>query len=84
MCARGDNLQQIRIATLEDDESALLKHTITQGWPSTIKEVPSVLWFYWTFRVELMIEDGIILKGTWIIIPSKKHETVLKLILDDL
>ena len=37
LCARSDSLQQIRIATHEDDELALLKHTITQGWPSTIK-----------------------------------------------
>ena len=38
LCARSDGLQQIRIATQEDDKLALLKHTITQGWPSTIKE----------------------------------------------
>ena len=49
LCARSDSLQQIRIATQEDDELSLLKHTITQGWPSTIKEVPSVLQSYWTF-----------------------------------
>ena len=63
LCARSDSLQQIRIAAQEDGELALLKHTITQGWPSTIKEVPSVLQSYWTFREELTIEDGIILKG---------------------
>ena len=80
LCARSNSLQQIRIATQEDDEIALLKHTITQGWPSTIKEVPSVLQSYWTFREELTIEDGIILKGTRIVIPAKKHEAVLNLI----
>ena len=80
LCARSDSLQQIRIATQEDDELALLKHTITQGWSSTIKEVPSVLLSYWTFRDELMVEDGIILKGTRIVMPAKKCEAVLKLI----
>ena len=55
----------------------LLKHTITQGKPSTIKEAPSVLQSYWTFREEITIEDGIILKGTRIVIPAKKHEAVL-------
>ena len=73
LCVRSDSLQQIRIATHEDDELALLKHAITQGWPSTIKEDPSVLQSYWTFREELRIEDGIILKGTRIVIPTKKH-----------
>ena len=69
----------MRIATQEDDELALLKHTITQGWPSYIKEVPCVIQSYWTFREELAIEDGIILKGTRIVIPAKKWEAVLKL-----
>ena len=73
MCTRSDSLQQIRIATQEDDELALLKHTITQDWPSTIKEVLSVLQSYWTFREELTIEDGIISKGTQIVIPAKKY-----------
>ena len=79
LCARSNSLQPIRIAT-HDDELVLLKHTITQGWPSTIKEVPIILQSYWTFREELTIEDGIILKGTRIVIPAKKHESVLKLI----
>ena len=80
LCVRSNSLQQIRIITQEDDELVLLRHTITHGWPSTIKDVPSVLQSYWTFREELMIEDGIILKGTRIVIPAKKHEAVLKLI----
>ena len=79
LCARSDRLQQIRIATQEDDELVLLKYAITQGWPSTIKVVPSVLQSYWAFREELTIEDGIILKGTRIVIPAKKQEAVLKL-----
>ena len=63
LCA---SLQQIGIATQEDDELVLLKHTISQGWPSNIKEVPSVIQSYW--------------KGTRIVIPAKKWEAVLKLI----
>ena len=79
LCARSDSLNQIRIATQEDDGLALLKHTITQGWPSTIKEILNVLQPYWTFREEIMVEDGIDLKGTQIVIPTKKHDTILKL-----
>ena len=68
------------MSTQEDDELALIKHTIMQGWPSTIKEVPNVLQSYWTFREELTVEDGLVLKCTRIVIPSKKHEALLKLI----
>ena len=63
----------------EDDVLAVLKQVITQGWPSNIKEVPSELQPYWTFREELTIEDGLILKGTRIVIPNKKCEAILKL-----
>ena len=43
LCARNDSLNQIRNATQEDDEPAILMHTITQGGPHTIKEVANVL-----------------------------------------
>ena len=52
------------------------------GWPSTIKEIPPVLQPYWTFCKELTIEDGVILKGTRIVIPSKKQEAILNQIHD--
>ena len=48
--------------------------------PSTIKEFPSLLQSYGTFREELTMENGINLKGTIIVIPAKKLEAVLKLI----
>ena len=80
LCARSNSLQQIRITTQEDDEFTLLKHTITQGWPNNIKVVPSVIQSYWTFREEITIEDGIIMKGTRIVIPAKKQEAVSKII----
>ena len=80
LSARNDSINQLRLATQEDDELVLLKHTITQGWPSTIKEVPNMIQPYWTFFQEPTVEDGLVLKGTRIVIPSKKHEAVLKLI----
>ena len=73
-------MNQLRVATQEDDVLALLKQVITQGWPSNVKEVPKELQPYWTFREGLTIEDGLILEGIEIVIPSKKHEDVLKLI----
>ena len=63
----------------EDDQFALLKHTITHGWPNTITEV-SKIQPLWTFWEELTVEDGIVLKGTHIVIPSKKCQSILCLI----
>ena len=80
LSARSESLNEMRVATQEDDELVLLKHTITHGWPSTIREVPSEIQPYWTFREELTIEDGIILRGTQIVVPDRKCEATLKLI----
>ena len=75
--ARSDTLNQLHTATQEDDELILLKHMITNGWPNSIKEVPPEIQAYWTFREELMIEDGLVLKGTRIVIPKNKHKHIL-------
>ena len=73
LLARSDSLQEIRQATQTNNELALLKHTIMTGWPANIREIPQVLHPYWTFCEEL-----IILKGTRIIIPTRKHEAILR------
>ena len=57
-------LNQLCIATQENDELILLKNMITNGWPNSIKEVPPKIQAYLTFHEELTIEDGLVLKGT--------------------
>ena len=78
--ASNDSLHQLRLSMQADDELALLKHTIMQGWPKSIKQVPPELQPFWTFREELTVEDGPILKGTRIVIPNKQHKAILKLL----
>ena len=80
---RCDRLQQIREATQADDTLAILKYIIQQGWPSSIKEVPSEIPPFWTFHEELTIEDGLVLKGTRIVIPRRKQDDILKQIHKD-
>ena len=41
LSARSDSLHQLRMSTQADDELAL-QHTIMQGWPKSIKQVPPV------------------------------------------
>ena len=77
LSATSDKLQQIRQATQEDDTMALLKHTITHGWPQMIQELPKELQEYWTFREEMTVEDGLILKATRIVIPPHMRESIL-------
>ena len=76
--ARSDSLHNIWIATQADDKLAILKHIIQQWWPK--QKVLIKVQTYWTFCEELRMEDGLILKGTRIIITDKKREEILKLI----
>ena len=78
--ARSDSLNYIRVAAQEDDKLTLLKHTIMHGWPSTIREVPSKIQAHQTFREELAVEDGIVLKGIHIVILHKEHQNTLHFI----
>ena len=78
--ARSESLQQLCEASQADDTLAILKYTIQKGWSSNIKELPSKIQAFWTFWEELTIEDGLILKGTRIVVPSKKQAEILKLI----
>ena len=78
LSATSDKLQQIRQATQDDDTMALLKHTITYGWPQTVQELPKELQAYWTFREEMTVENGLILKATRIAIPPSMRESTLQ------
>lgn len=42
-----------------------------------MKDLPSQLRPYWSFREELSVEDGIILKGPRVVVPNSMHEYVL-------
>ena len=76
--AREGSLHSIQLATQADDNLAILKHIIQQGWPKTVKEVSQEIQKYWTFREELTIEDGLILKSTRIVILDVKREQILQ------
>ena len=78
--ASSDSLHQLRLSMQVDNELALLKHTIMQGWPKSIKQVHPELQHFWTFREELTVEDGLILKETRIVIPNKQCKAILKLL----
>ena len=69
-----DRIDRIQQSTVKDDTLALLKYTVQHGWPQTITELPPELHPYWTFREEISIEDGILLKGERIIIPAVDHQ----------
>ena len=72
-----DKLEKLRQSTAKDDTLALLKHTVQCGWPQNITELPPDLRPFWTFREEIAIEDGLLLKGERLIIPKCDQPDIL-------
>ena len=54
-----------------------LKNQIIKGWPNQRSECLKDLIEYWSYCDELSILDGLILKGTHIIIPNQCKEELL-------
>ena len=64
-------------AFVNDPEMHTLADLIITGWPKDIKEIPHPLCPYWQHRETLTIEDGLVLWGEALIIPTAKRERVL-------
>ena len=61
---------ELRIATKEDPVLSMLMSYVINGFPETRRNMHSQTRSYWSFRDEITIDDGILLKGTRVIIPS--------------
>ena len=71
------SLQQTAAA---DAEYQLLLQAVLTGFPSHVSRLPPALRPYWTVRHDLSADDGLVLKGTRIVIPSKaRHDTLVAL-----
>ena len=64
--------------TRKDETLITLKNTILKGWPEKRDECPQNLKSYWNYGDELSVLDGLILKGTRIIIPSECRDEDLE------
>ena len=74
------NTERIKKESAKDTTRHLLKNAIFCGWPNHKKQCPFELHDYWNFRCDLVLDDGIILKGNRILIPESLRDDVLKAI----
>ena len=80
MPATADRFNQFHTETTHDEELALLKQVFQNGWPQDICDLPKEIQLYWTFHEEMSIEDGLLLKGTHIIVPNTLHPEMIQLL----
>ena len=69
---------QIQEETAKDSTLSSLREVIMRGWPDKRCDCPAALLACWNYRDELTVADGMILKGTRIIIPGSLQPAVLK------
>ena len=63
-------MTELQQASSQDDHLQKLKNIIIAGWPNSKDKISEELKSYWSYRDELVVIDGIILKGRCIIIPK--------------
>ena len=73
-------MNQFHTETIQDEELALLKHIDQTGWLDNICDLPREIQPYWIFCEEMTMEDGLLLKGTDIIIPQTLHKEMIQLL----
>ena len=66
-------LDEIHEKTNTDETLKLLKQTVMEGWPENKGLLLKPLTPYFDYRDELTVQDGIILRGERIVIPSSIH-----------
>ena len=78
MTVNPPRMEELQMATEEDEELQLLKRQIISGWPAYFKEIATPIKAYWSMRDDLYIQDGLVMMGQRIIIPSTKRNMILE------
>ena len=76
--ASPTRVSQIQEETMKDTTLSVLCKIIAEGWPEKRSECPTYLHPYWNYRDELTVSNGMILKGSRIIIPKSLQSDVLQ------
>ena len=77
MPVTSNKRNQIVEETKKDDQLQELLGIIRDGWPETKQQCPVRVREYWNIRSELSEADGIIFKGTKIVVPTSMRRFML-------
>ena len=71
-------IAKLKEATGDDPVMSTVYQLTQQGWPHQRRHTPRMARAYWDFRDELSTDDGLLLKGPRIVIPSCLREEYLQ------
>ena len=77
---RPTHLESLRAETHADPTLSKLRQHVVSGWPESMQDLSQDLHPYWCFRDELVILDGLLMKGNRVVVPSAlRTETLTRL-----
>ena len=73
-----ERLDKVRSDTPQDAVLNQLVETIIAGWPEDVKDLPPDIRSFWSFRDQLSVENGLVLKGQQLVIPRMQQPEILR------
>ena len=73
-----ERLDKVRSDTSQDAVLNQLVETIIAGWPEDVKDLPPDIRSFWSFRDQLSVENGLVLKGQQLVIPRMQQPEILR------
>ena len=71
------SVQQIQRATAQDEHLQQLKGFIIAEWPESKEQVHQDIRAFWSFRDDMAVIDGVIMKGRHIVIPEASKQQAI-------
>ena len=71
-------LEEIREKTIYDSTLKQLSDIVLNGWPNERQKCPQEVNDYWNYRDELSVINGVVFKGTKIVIPKALRPEMLQ------
>ena len=78
MPASDSRLEEIRSKTCEDETLVELTKIISRGWPAEKKDCSESIKPYWDSRAGLTTVNGLVLRGSQIVIPKSMRKDMLE------
>ena len=76
-CLMSPRLERLKEEVSSDATLKSLYETVLKGWPLDRALLPADLWPYWSFRDEISIDNGVLLKSHQVIIPPSMRQEML-------
>ena len=78
LCATDSAKNRMKSHVLDDPTLLALKHTVLKGWPEQKTDLPSSVCEYWNVRDEISVHEGLLFRGSRVIVPKTLRSDMIK------